>query len=314
MQNNNPYEILGVKESDSFKHINAVYNDFLRLLHSDRSNTIEAKELNMTPEEKNKYLKLIRNAYKQIVNIRKEINYPDYEMSYDIDKDMKINLIGTGLSVDDATNFNNSKFNNEFNKTLERDRKVGMDDPFNRGYGEFSAGKSFVDSKEPLSLPSYNHDIPVEKPKIFAKPDMKDDRIVEHVPESGINLSGLQHQELGIVNVSDFGMTTTGKDSIIGSDLNSVYGTNNEFWGDSIKRDSYLSNKYTDEGDIRKKLSSLESDRGMIYDMPIDEKLMSMEIDKNNLIKQQEILRKKHLDERDNYFNELNMGRLPDRF
>jgi DnaJ-class molecular chaperone len=35
---NNPYEVLGVKESDSLEHIEHVYKQFMKLLHPDKDN------------------------------------------------------------------------------------------------------------------------------------------------------------------------------------------------------------------------------------------------------------------------------------
>ena len=39
----NPYEILGVKETDSLEHIDKVYQGFMKILHPDKANTKEAE-------------------------------------------------------------------------------------------------------------------------------------------------------------------------------------------------------------------------------------------------------------------------------
>ncbi len=306
----NPYDTLGVKETDSLAHINKVYKDFMMLLHPDKSNTAEAKSLRMSPEEKFKYLQLIRKAYKQILNVRKEQKFPDYNVEYEIDEDVKINLRHTGLTEEDAKNFNQDKFNKKFSQAQTRDRKAGMDDPFNRGYGDFAAGKDFNQTGK-VSLPSYNPDISVETPKTFARPDMKDNRLVEYIPEAAAFANvGISHQELGLTSISDFSIAPSGKSGIIGSDLNSVYGQNFENWEETVKRDSHLSSKYNDDADVNKRLAAMESDRGGIYDLPLDQKMIRAELDRNTLLANQDRMKNMHQNKRDGYYNDLNKGRL----
>lgn len=308
---NNPYEILGVRESDSLAQINKVYKDFMRILHPDKIHTQEAKSLNMSPEEKFRYLQLIRKAYKQIVEFRKEQNYPDYNIEYEIQEDVKINIKHSGLTEDDAKNFSSNKFNQHFNQAMERDRKAGMNDPFSRGYNEFSEGKNF-DSSGKISMPSYSPDISVEPSKTFARPNMKDNRLVEYLPQAASfsNTGGLHHQELGLTTIQDFSIAPTGKCGIIGSDLNSVYGQNYENWEETVKRDAQLSAKYNDSVDVNKRLANFKSDRGNIYNLPLDQNMLRAELDRNSMLANQDKMRQMQQNKRDAYYNELNKGRL----
>lgn len=305
----NPYGILGVSENDSLEHIESIYKKFLLILHPDKAHTQEARNLNMGKDEKLQYLQLIRNAYKTIVSSKKETKYPDYKMEYSIDQESKINM-HNGLTTEDAKNFNNTKFNKIFNDGVERDKKAGITDAFGRGYGEFDLGKDFSESKK-VTMQTYSGDISVEASKIFHRPDMKDNRLVEYLPESsGFASVGMDYQELGLTNVSDFSMTTTGKGSLGGTDLMSVYGQNYEPWEKTIMRDSKLASKFTDEKNISQKMIQMEADRGAIYDLPIDHKMMEAERTRNFAYEQQEKMRMASKNYRDEYYNELNKGRL----
>jgi curved DNA-binding protein CbpA len=307
----NPYEVLGVKESDTLEHIEHVYKQFMKLLHPDKAHTQEARNLNMGKEEKLLYLQLIRNAYTSISSSRRETKYPDYRMDYTIDQESKINM-HSGLTEDDAKNFDEKKFNKMFNNGLQRDKKAGVTDAFGRGYEEFDMGKKFNNDGK-VSMPSYSPDIDVEASKIFHRPDMKDNRLVEYLPESAAFANtGMEYLELGLTNVSDFSMTTTGKGSLGGVDLMSVYGQNYEPWENTFKRDSKLAAKFTDEGNVSQRMVQMEQDRGGIYDLPVDHKMMEAERARNFSHEQQEKIRMANKNYRDEYYNELNKGRLND--
>lgn len=305
--NISPYEVLGVNEKDSLEHIEYVYQQFMKSLHPDRANTKEARQLNMSEKDKNVYLQMIRTAYNTIMSNKRETKYPDYNMDYKIEQESRINM-HDGLTKEDAKNFNNTKFNSLFEQTLERDKKAGMTDPFGRGYGEFDVGKKFTDNKQ-ISMPSYSGDIDVMESKNFHK---SDNRLAEYLPESSVYSDLRDFQELGISNVSDFSVTVPGKGSFGGTDLMTVYGQNLEPWEKVIMRDPKYSAKFNDETDISRKMNQLETDRGSIYDLPMDHKLMEAEKMRNFASEQQEKMRMSNKNYRDEYFNELNKGRLKD--
>jgi curved DNA-binding protein CbpA len=309
--NTNPYQVLGVKETDSLEHIEHVYQNFLKLLHPDKAHTQEARKLNMEKDEKLQYLHMIRTAYNSITSSRKETKYPDYKMDYSLGPDIKINMY-TGLTEDDAKNFDNTKFNKIFNIGVERDKKAGIVDAFGRGYGDFDAGKKYSDEGT-VTMPSYSGDIDVEPSKIFHRPDMKDNRLVEYLPESGAFAgTGIDYQELGLTNVSDFSMTISGKGALGGVDLMSVYGQNYEPWEKTIMRDSKLSEKFTNQENVSQRMAQMEASRGGIYDLPIDHNLMEAERSRNFVHEQQEKMRMANKNYRDEYYSELNKGRLND--
>lgn len=306
----NPYQILGVSETDTLEHIEHVYKEFMKLLHPDKANTQQSRNLKMGQEEKSEYLMLIRNAYKTIISARKETKYPDYKVEYSVDEDARIN-IDKSLMEDDGADFNN-KFNRVFNEGLERDKKAGIVDAFGRGYGEFDKGKKFSDEGK-ITMPSYSPDMDVEASKIFQRPNMKDNRLVEYLPEgSGFGSIGMDYQELGLTNVTDFSMTTTGKGGLGGTDLMSVYGNNYEPWEKTVMRDPKLAAKFSDEGNVNQRMAMMEHDRGSIYDLPIDHKMMEAERARNFALEQQEKMRMANKNYRDEYYNELNKGRLND--
>jgi curved DNA-binding protein CbpA len=295
----NPYEILGVSENDSIEHINSVYKNFLIYLHPDKSNL--NKDLNMSYEEKVEYLNIIKSAYKQILETRKESKYPDYKIDYVIDGDLRIN-IKNDIKFDSTFN---TKFNEVFEKAREQDKKAGMDDPFNRGYDEFSSNKDYNNTNKVI-MPSYNPDIKIEKPK-----KIKENKIIEYVPD-GLSYNNFinNNQELGLSSINDFSMSTDGKCAIYGSDLNKVYGDNNELWEDTVKRDSFLSSKYNNDTDINKRFMEMRNDRGNIYNLPLDKKLIKTQIKKNKLDEINQKERENNLNYRDEYFNSMNLGRL----
>jgi curved DNA-binding protein CbpA len=78
----NPYEILGVKETDSPAEIERVFNNYIKLLHPDRAHTVEARHLGMSNEEKLQYMQILRDAYNRLMNVKRETKYPDYVKQY----------------------------------------------------------------------------------------------------------------------------------------------------------------------------------------------------------------------------------------
>lgn len=309
---NNPYEVLGVKESDTLEYIDYIYKTFVRLLHPDKANTQEARNLKMGKDEKSEYMLIIRNAYNTIVSTRTETKYPDYSMKYKVDQETRINADNNFTNdVVDGVDFK-EKFNRKFNEGIIRDKKVGITDAFGRGYQDFDAGKDFANGGK-FSMPSYSPDISVEASKIFHRPSTKDNRLMEYLPDSSnFGNNGVDFQELGLTNVSDFSMTTSGKGSLGGTDLMSVYGNNYEPWEKTVMRDPKLSAKFTNEGDVHKKMTQLEVDRGGIYDLPIDHVMLEAERVRNFVLEQQEKMRIASKNYRDEYYNELNKGRLND--
>jgi len=308
--NYDPYEVLGVSPEDSMYSIEKVYKDYVMLLHPDKHGTYESKQLKMSREDKIAYYKAIKEAYNHISKLRKDSKYPDYPVSYNVDGGAKINM-RQEFTEEDRSHFNPSKFNSVFEKNLENTRKQGMDDPYNRGYGnKFDIGKKFNESGA-IKPQQYSDDIEISKPSSFQIPEMKDGSLVEYVPDSTIfsdTTSGFQ--ELGITNISNFSMTTSGKGSIGGVDLMSVYGQNFENWEDTVRRDPNLYSKYNDNTNIASKAARLEDTRRGIYDDPKDKKMLSMESKRNMALDIKEKSRIVNKHRRDEFYNNLNKGLL----
>lgn len=302
---------MGVKETDSIEHIDKVYTNFMMILHPDRENTQGAKALNMSREEKMQFMQLIRESYKSIIELKnKQKAYPDYEVNYDIE-DVRIGLNNTQLNNInlDPNNFNSNNFNKAFQNSIERDMKSGMVDAYQRGYNNFDS-RDYNDTSK-VSMPS-RAEIPVEKPKEFKRPEMKDNRLVEYVPQFiSLGKTGINYEELGLSNISDFSTTTTGKGKLAGTDLMSVYGSNYEYWEETVKRDSNLYNKYNDSTNVGTKMQQYKGSRENIYKEPIDQRMLAAEAEQNRIQMQQEKLRRLNQSKRDEYYNEINRGMLP---
>lgn len=298
-----PYQILGVKNTDSIEHITDVYAKFMKVLHPDKANTKEAKALNLSYEDKLAYYNMIQQAYKTITSSRKQDNYPDYGIDYKIDDDMRV-------VSDIPADADSKKFNQKFDERQQVVEKAGMNDPYSRGYNEFSNGKDFNNLSK-VTPKSYSMDVQITTPKLHV-PDMKDNSVVEYIPEftDMLTNSSIKYNELGLVSVSDFSFTGVGKGSLHGTDLMSVYGQNFENWEDTVKRDKRLHSKFSDETNITKKMSQIESDRAGIYSAELDRKMLKEEVNRNKTQMLEENMRNMNLRQRDGFYNELNLGRL----
>ncbi len=306
----NPYQIMGVNEKDSIEQIDKVYTNFMMILHPDRENTQAAKALNMSRAEKMQFMQLIREAYKTIIDLKKkQTSYPDYEVEYNTE-DVRINMNQMQINKVDPNNFNSNNFNKAFQNSLERDSKSGMVDPYRNGYNQFDSGKDYNDINK-VSMPTRG-EITVEKPKELKRPDMKDNRLVEYVPQFiSLNNSGINYEELGLSNISDFSVSTAGKGKLAGTDLMSVYGSNYEYWEETAKRDNVLYSKYTDSTSVGTKMQQFKGNRENIYKEPLDNNLLMAETEQNKIYMQQEKLRRINQSKRDEYYNEINRGMLP---
>lgn len=307
MSLNDAYKILGVKETDSMEYIDSVYRNFVKILHPDK----DSKKIEMTKQEQIKYFNMIKSAYKTIKDLKNKTtdkDFPDYKINYNVDTDFAINF-NNGLTQDDAKNFNSSKFNNAYEKGIQRDQSAGMSNPYSRGYSEFDVGKDYTMTGNVSNIPSYSSNISVENSKNFQKIDIKNDKLTTYIPQS-CDSSGtcLDYEELGISNVSNFSTFT--HSGLEGYDLMSVYGKNNEPWENTIKRDEKLYSKYTDKEDIFSKANKLQANRSNIYNEPVDKKLLRMEKIQNKIMLEKERLKRENIKKRDEYYDNLNMGRL----
>jgi curved DNA-binding protein CbpA len=286
----NPYSVLGVSSSDSMEVIDEAYRGLLLLLHPDRVSNI-----NLSVHEKKIKLKEVREAYKVILELKKEYDYPDYKLDYTIGSD--IAQVSNPVLAKDK--FSNEKFNEFFNKDLEINKKMGFDDPFNRGYNDFDNEKDY-NSSEKVKMPS-RMDLPVIAVKQKSR-KVKDNRLVEYAPEISTSDS-INYQELGLSNISNFSTIISGKEKLAGTDLMSVYGNNYEYWETSVQRNPELYNKFTDNKDLNRRIQDVKDTRKHIYSEPKDKKIEKQIIKQTLQEQQQEYLRSTKQKEIDNFYN-----------
>jgi len=305
----NPYTILGVSKYDSIGQIEETYKKFMMLLHPDKANSVESRKLNLSMEQRSEYMSVIKNAYSEILNTRREQDFPDYSTEYSVGQDHRINK-DPSLSKD----FNSNKFNKTFNQGQERDRSAGMTDPTNRGYGEFDSGKNY-NNNNTIGSQSYSENVSVTAPVFTTRPEIKDNKLIAYEPEFLNTGSAVGNfEELGLSNISDFSIESTGKGGLGGTDLMSVYGSNHEYWEDTVKRDSILFSKFNDSVDLSRKMESYNTGRHAeenskeIYkkDYGVGQNEQRRKITEDA----QEKMRISNMSKRDEYYNDINRGML----
>lgn len=304
-----PYQILGVKEDDSLSDITKVYKNLMRILHPDKSNTSGYQELNLSIEKRIEAFRNVKNAYTNILKYRKESQYPDYNLDYFIEQELKQNLQNTDYTVQDTTpeNFNVNIFNNKFSGEKELHEKNGMADPYSRGYEMFST-KNMNDSGPVKIQP--RKAIDVSTPKTFSS-----NEIVNYLPKEAAVLLGetssIGYQELGITTVDDFSMVTGScKGKLCGSDLMSVYGKNKENWEDSVSKNKQLFDRYNDDTDLTKKMNSIQGSRAGIYSEPLDKDIQKKIDEDIETAKMMENIRQRNLQKVEGYYTNYTKGQI----
>lgn len=259
-----PYKVLNVSPNDSTEHIENVCRNYIKLLHPDKAHTSDAKRLGMSESEKREFLEMIHHAYEKIMELRsKEQYYPDYKMDYKVEKDFRIKK--TVDYSDHSSGFNSQKFNEDFEKKKLKNQKNGLVDAYERGYNVFDKGKDYSDdNKQTIKAQQYSMSgIDTSSKMETHVPDMKDGRLVEYSYEDMAMNDDYKNEyyNYDLTHISDFSMTTSGKCGIGGTDLMKAYGKNFENWEDTIKRDTNIYNKYSDNTDVSKKMLRFEVER-----------------------------------------------------
>lgn len=290
-----PYEILGLSENNSIEEIHAVYRRLVLVLHPDKELTTEAKRLGWSREDKNEAFIKVRNAYKQILSERRESNAPDYNIEYYIEEELKQDnllrqynefsdvrtpIVDTRreptIEIRPGEKFNSDKFNKFFEHSKKKQEQAGFSDPFSRGYSDIF-GTTRSTSEEISKAMMSRQDISVETPKEFSVPQMENGRLVEWNPVENQLLSepSVGYSELGVSNINDFSFSIKSKSSegIQGTDLMSVYGKNNEYWEDSVKRDQQMYQRYSDTLSVDKKMNMHKSERSGFNFSEIDPRI-----------------------------------------
>lgn len=301
-----PYDVLGVSKDNSIDEINAVYKRLVIMLHPDKQMTAEALKMGWSVEEKNQAFREVRKAYQTILKTRKESNFPDYNIDYFINEEFSQQnaLDRMGMTQEEARGeFNADRFNDNFKKEQSYHEHQGFNDPFSRGYNEFSTGKNF-NSSDKITMP-VRSDIEVSKNPILSKPEMVNGKIVRYVPKDTASV-GLAptggFMELGVTVIDDFSMTMDCKGGICGSDLMSVYGQNNENWEDSVARDEKLYKKYNDQTRPEKKMNNLKNYRDQNATPKFDPRIQKQIDEENAKNEKMKSVRNSYLKQQDDYY------------
>jgi hypothetical protein len=112
------------------------------------------------------------------------------------------------------------------------------------------------------------------------------------------------YSDLGLTNVSDFSVTNrNGKSGLCCADLLHVYGTNNEYWEDSVMRDPELARKYTDTTAVDKKMNMYMAERKSFDPKEQDPFVLQQIMEDERNEKMMEKLRIQQLTKMTNYYD-----------
>lgn len=302
-----PYQILGVQESDSTGQITATYHTMVKMLHPDRGLTIEARRLGWTDEEKNVAYMAVQDAYKTIMNERKvQKNMPDFNIDYEVPG----NFVNNMHEQLDPKNFDSSAFNNFFEQEKENHIKNGFQDPFSRGYSMFGNTEEHDLIRKGQSRPDVS--VTINPERVPHKMNNNGALIKYNYMENNINFnSGIPSMEIGVANVEDF--TVNIGSGLTGTDLMSVYGQNNEYWEDSVKKDSKLYSRFTDDTKVEKKMNSYLNERSAFNYSEIDDEInaeIQRQLDNEKRLEQ---IRKIQVQKEDEYYQSRYIGNIPSR-
>ena len=321
-----PYKVIGVKNNDTLDTIHVAYKKLIMVLHPDKSLSAEAKKMGWSINDKNEAFKSVKDAYDQILILRKESDCPDYNIDYYINEELKIKLRDNDFSnykqagsvvgpAPSGSDFSSDKFN----KTFELDKKAheenGYIDPFSRGYDSF--GRTSEAEAQSIMRSGSRPDIPVPKSKDqykFDEPELNNEgHLITHVPKEtskfGLPTHNIPYTELGLTTVTDYSVKSIYKGGLYGTDLQSAYGTNNEYWEDiNKKKDSDLFNKYNNKTGLDELMNKIKNERVDKYDFdPVLQEQLDRETEQERKLEE---IRHQHQEQQDLYFDKMAVGRI----
>ena len=331
-----PYKVIGIKNTDTLDTIHSAYKKLIMVLHPDKALTTEAKKMGWTMSDKNEAFESVKKAYDQILIIRKESDCPDYNIDYYINEELKIKIkddfkknsndsndnsnIRPQLTVPLISAASGSEFNaDKFNKTFEHDKKYheenGYIDPFSRGYNSF--GRTSETEAASIMRSGSRPDIPIPKSKDqykFDEPELNEEgRLITTIPKEtskfGLPTHNIPYTELGLTTVSDYSVKSTYKGGLYGTDLQSAYGSNNEYWEDiTRKKDTDLYNKFNNKSGLDELMNKIKNERVDKYDFdPILQEKLDREEEQERKLEE---IRKRHQEQQDLYFDKMSVGRV----
>lgn len=242
----NPFDILGIEETDNRHVVMGAYRRMIRMVHPDK-----AVQLGWTPEECTEAFQKIKGAYQTIMKDYNFVDAPDYDIIYSMDNVDSIN----------NTDFKECDTTSQFNKRFELSKKAlnqnGGDDPNDVGFSNFSRNQNLgIQELEDLLTREYE----TSKPKKY----IKHDTMVKHNPTALAPQNN--SYEFGLTTIEDYGIASSSKSNTLnGTDISQVH-NNDEPWEISVSRNTKLFEKYNnkDNGDLNRRLELLQSERDSI--------------------------------------------------
>lgn len=304
-----PYDVLGVNPTDTFENITQSYNTLVKILHPDKSDG----RFVMSREEQTRAYNEVREAYKKIRELNKinKRNFNKFDKEYKVGNDFKINSVFSSSDGDISP----EKFNQAFEEHLSSiDKSDAVSDPSKRGYAEFSSSR-YASSGPIRAVPVYSGSVDIsEKEKMEFNEQRKQrsrlDLAVRLPDELGFELGPScafsNCQELGVTNIADFSMRTTGKASICGTDLMSAF-ADTECWEQIASRNPDAISKFTSTEEVGSMASKMRSARETVKVDPEIDRLLKA---KSIIEKTTDAARMNAQKIRDDYYNDLNAARL----
>jgi curved DNA-binding protein CbpA len=291
----NPYEILGVSENDDLRTINAVYRTLITALHPDKSLTQNAIRLGWTNEEKLTAFITVKKAYDTIAKKHKPINVPDFAVNYNVEEEFTIEqMVGGNGKVDNAT------FNRQFNEYQEKIAKSGYADPYASGYQDLF--KPMTEEEIRMIKSGQRPEIKVTTTEQIRRDDAAISNQQLALTVNDVNITN-NFTELGLTKINDFSFSTAScKNQFCGTDLKAAYGQNNEYWEDTVRRNTEISSKYNDTTKVDNKMNNFMSERETVtFDPNIERQIQQEEYNR----KKMEQLRQLKQKQTDNFYNKI---------
>ncbi len=319
------FEILGTSSDADLQTIDKAYKKLILKLHPDKKLSEQAKKMGWTEQDKLEAFENVRKAYAFIKGHKKKMDkrVPDYDMPYNVESDYKIgNPEAMGLDPKEVAK-NPAMFNQQFDRHKKKQEMDGFGNPMDIGYSHiFKNGLTEEEKQNEIKMiragqARPNIDVPInpKQQKIKTNPD---GTIVRHNPldknSFALVSNNLGFSELGIKHIGDFSVTVqSSKNSLSGSDLMAVYGSNKEYWEDSFMRDKELAAKFTDTTQVDKKLNIYQNERNGFDAKTVDPQIMRQLNEEERRYALMEKARIKNQMTQDQYYNQRFIGDIPGR-
>jgi hypothetical protein len=243
----NAFCTLGLSPTKDLLIIRDAYKTSIRLVHPDK---IKHFSLKWSKKDCVEAFNNIKNAYEILLTQYKNIDMPDYDITYSVE-DFLLELKEPTFDCD------------QFNKEFEKQKEQELDGENNWGYDMFTPSECELHDccleEENLSRTIQTSTIlgnpyKVEKPRPSTA-------IVSVFPENihlSTKIGNLQNTILGELTPDVQISTSCG---MKGVDLDVIYGYNYETWEKSMSRNTKVYKKYTDPKNIDTLLEKLQTER-----------------------------------------------------